>query len=248
MIPITMFVEPGELFGPLQSFQVRSVETSSQIDALCEELSRLSGKDPSQKRSRRTDTNVLHHEIFTAAAHWKNLIKVGEWDYDAMARKFDGEGMYRYLLSADEYGSNHFNINAHIQFSDLKPINKIEAVNAGVVFGWRSNEINRRDRQRSAVSYYNLLLTGKRMLLEMVGNYGGDEYADFEHIDEGVPFLVREGFVYRLGIHVSDKVSVFLDNRLIYECRLAKPPVGRVGLRPWRSHLHCTHFEVKSEL
>jgi hypothetical protein len=52
--------------------------------------------------------------------------------------------------------------------------------------------------------------------------------------------------LYELVVRVSGKtVEVRCDGQDTYSARLEQPvPVGRVGLRPWRSLMRCDRFEV----
>jgi hypothetical protein len=90
------------------------------------------------------------------------------------------------------------------------------------------------------------MFSGKRLLLEQIGGRGGDEYTDFRHIDEGVPFLLHEKQEYRFTIRAHpERITVYHGGELIYT--VAVPPgslAGRVGLRPWRSVMSCSRLEI----
>ena len=105
------------------------------------------------------------------------------------------EGMYRYLLSDSEYGTRPFTIKARIEFVELRAESEVKAVNAGIVLGWNTPEEKPR--------YLHLMFTGRRLLLEEIGQSGRDEYYDFRHIDEGVPFLLQTGQSYEISLHAD---------------------------------------------
>jgi hypothetical protein len=92
------------------------------------------------------------------------------------------------------------------------------------------------------------MFTGKRLLLEEIGRLGRDEYYDFHHIDEGVPFLLQTGQSYEISLHADlYEITASIDGLEVYS---VKPPpgslIGKVGLRPWRSVLKCERFEVRT--
>jgi hypothetical protein len=93
-------------------------------------------------------------------------------------------------------------------------------------------------------------MTGDRLLLELVGGRGGGAYEDFEHIDDGVNFDLQKGKDYVLSIAASkDALRVKLRGDcepVDYNLRLREPLVGRVGMRPWRSAMQCSQFNVST--
>ena len=124
--------------------------------------------------------------------------------------------MYRYLLSNSEYGTGAFTIKARIEFVELRAESAVNAVNAGIVLGWNAPEEN--------PLYLHLMFTGRRLLLEQIGQSGRDEYYDFHHIDEGVPFLLQTGQSYEISLHANlDELTVSIDGREVYSVR---PPPG----------------------
>jgi hypothetical protein len=93
------------------------------------------------------------------------------------------------------------------------------------------------------------MFTGTRLLLEHIGSHDGDEYIDFQHIDEGVPLRLELNRPYELVVRVSGRaLNVSCDGEQVYAVEFAQSmPSGRVGLRPWRSQLKCDYFEVSGE-
>ena len=85
--------------------------------------------------------------------------------------------------------------NQHIQRG-------VEEINAGFVFGWNSDSENPK--------YYNILITGKRILLESIGFNGGDAFRDFQHLNEGVYLKINENQTYELNF----RSRVFSYNQL----------------------------------
>ncbi|MEM7603617.1 MAG: toll/interleukin-1 receptor domain-containing protein [Verrucomicrobiota bacterium] len=175
-------------------------------------------------------------ELFTDPDQWSKLMKVGEWSLsDSVIR---GEGVYTYLLSERTYGERPYMVIAKIKLSNYQEFSEDESctANAGIVFGWSTDS--------GGPTYYNLLLNGKRMLLEEIGFRGDDEFVDFRHLNEGVSFRVEEEVPIALTIRVSSELQVWANNRQVYSLPRPSRMTGRVGLRPWRSRLECRYFEV----
>ncbi|HEU4456433.1 MAG TPA: toll/interleukin-1 receptor domain-containing protein [Longimicrobium sp.] len=250
MIPVLMFVDPPELFDPIRKFQARTVETPQQMDALVRELrSWAAASRAHQETGSPNEPRVSlatprgageGHEDFNSPDQWDRLVKVGQWTRDPTSGAVTGAGMYRYLLSDQRYGPKAFTIQCRLQFLRLLPENSVNAVNAGIVLGW--------DTPTELPGYLHLMFSGTRLLLEQIGRRGGDEYHDFRHIDEGVPFELREGRIHDFTVAAHpDSITVTCDGEHVYTVR---PPrgtlVGRVGLRPWRSHLRCHRFIVST--
>ena len=175
-------------------------------------------------------------ELFTDPDQWPNLMKVGEWSLSNDVIK--GEGVYTYLLSERTYGERPYMVIAKIKLKNYQEFSEDGSctANAGIVFGWST--------ESGGPSYYNLLLNGKRMLLEEIGFRGDDEFVDFRHLNEGVPFQIKETAPIALTIRVSSELQVWANNRLVYSLPRPSRMTGRVGLRPWRSRLECQYFEV----
>ena len=246
LIPVLMFVDAQELFEPVRKYQARRAETTEQIDTLVRELRDLSiaplwAPNTKPLQGRGSTSTVVLPESFVSPASWDTLLKVGEWTRDADSSAILGEGMSRYLLSSRIYGPNPLTVRCRLTFLELRPENQIDAVNAGIVVGWR---VPRRARQ-----YHHILFTGTRLLLEHIGSRDGDEYIDYQHIDEGVPFQLEANRPYDLVVHVASTVlQVHCDGREVYFVSLAQSvPAGRVGLRPWRSRMKCERFDVATD-
>jgi len=242
LIPVLMFVHPNELFEPIRKYQARVVETPEQVNALVQELRRLSpvAKD-SAKRSRAKREKAAGPrpavESFTTADGWDKLLRVGEWTRDEKSGAIHGGGTYRYLLSEGIF-KPPFRVRSRLTFLGPSPEpDYLDNVNAGIVFAWRVPE---RARQ-----YYHLMFTGKRLLLEAIGSHTGDEL-DFHHLDEGVPFRLESKRPYDLVLRTGkNELSVWCDGHEVYALKLGEAtPAGRVGLRPWRSRLVCEKFEI----
>ena len=246
LIPVLMFVEPNELFEPVRKYQARIAETPEQLDALVLELRDFSlaarpASSLNQTQAGGPVSAAVLHESFITSTGWDNLLKVGEWTRDADGSAIIGEGMYRYLLSSRIYGPNSLTVRCRLTFLELRPESPLNAVNAGIVLGWR---VPKRARQ-----YHHLMFTGTRLLLEHIGSRDGDEYFDYQHLDEGVPFRLEVNRPYDLVVHArQNALTVYCDAREVYAVGLAQAlSSGRVGLRPWRSRMKCERFEVESE-
>ena len=178
-------------------------------------------------------------ESFGEPDQWPHLLKIGSWTFDPVSNELRGTGVYEFLLSRYTYGLRDYRIKARVSFANYRTHQNadLDTANAGIVLGWQQQDTARR--------YYNLLFTGRRMLLEAVGI---DDYRDFKHFGEGVPFVVEDGCRYDIGISVTRStrgtVDVFVDNVLLYSIATPKVIEGRVGLRPWRSEITCEKFLV----
>ncbi len=241
IIPATMFVETAELSEPINHFQIRPIETSAQVTTLIQELLNVFSnggiKDISKANKNIVPTASPISEVFGNLGEWDRLLKIGEWTIDEKTRVFRGQNPQNFLLSYFIYGKQPFRVIANLRFSSFKPINEIAAINAGIIFGWRSEGDIRR--------HYHLMFTGKRLLLELIGSKGGPAFRDFKHIDEGVPFDLLQGRYYFIELSVTDdKLSVKIDNNEIYTVSFPGDAVGRVGLRPWRSQIESDNFQV----
>lgn len=178
-------------------------------------------------------------ENFCKLHEWEKLTKIGTWEFVLPGHYIQSAGAYRYLLSNYEYGSSPFTIDAEVQFSLNSNGNCFggKPVNAGFVLGWKM--------QRNSYSYYHLLITGSRLMLERIGVSGGDHAADYAHLDYGFPFFINDKQSHRFRIQVlQNTIEVAVDNQ--FEYRFEKPAdlEGLVGLRPWRSQMRCNRFEI----
>lgn len=246
-IPALMFVGTEDLLEPVRKYQARTVETPQQIEALVREIKASSTERSSRSRgvsfsvTRGLSSHAGPRESFTSLADWEQLLKVGEWKFDANAGALVGEGMYRYVLSHHRYGSGPFTVDCRLTFLDLRPEGEIDAINAGIVLGWSTPGVARQ--------YFSLTFSGRSMFFERIGFRGQDEYTDFEHLSPEVPFRLEENVAYDFSVRVQpDRLLVFCDGHEVFET-VVEPNsiVGRVGLRPWRSTLSCQRFEVQAE-
>jgi hypothetical protein len=239
IVPATMFIEVNELTEPLRQYQVRPVETNAQITTLIQELQRtLLLQAPISMRTKLpAGTLSSQREFFNERANWDRLLKIGEWHIDDNSLIFHGEGEHNYLLSHYIYGHHAFHISGRLRFTSLRPLNEIAAVNAGVVFGWRSIGDVRK--------YYHVMFTGSRLLLELIGARGGPVFSDFQHTDEGVLFILESGRFYKIDLRLSDhRLSIRIDDAEMYTATIQEAAIGRIGIRPWRSRIESDHFEV----
>lgn len=185
------------------------------------------------------DKGGPNSEKFQEQSHWPHLEKIGRWTLLSDTGKIFGQGVYQFLLSSNEYGRREFTIFTSIKFNNYENFSSkfLDNVNAGIVLGWVAKEDKRR--------YYNLLFTGKKVLLEGVGLHGGDDYRDFVHLDNGVELQIVDGIEYRFAIKVSSKrIDLFIEDEMAYSIERPQEMYGRVGLRPWRSKIEVDYFEV----
>jgi hypothetical protein len=236
ILPVFRLVEPSELIEILRMPHGRKIETPEQINVLLDDICRIF----SLPRSERTKSGH-EGENFISPGGWSNLLKIGPWLRRDDDQTVIGRGMHSYLLSHDHY-SRKISIDAVIRFVDLAPVNNLDAVNAGIVFGWTT--------PRGVRRYYNLLLNQERMFIELIGDRGGDAYLDYKHIDDGIPFSLTEGTTYAITVTIEERR---LAARILsptaqwsYSAALPEDPIGRVGLRPWRSRIECEKFAIRS--
>ena len=183
---------------------------------------------------------TLNTEQFCSNEAWANLEKLGNWKFDKERQTILGKGVYQFLLSSKIYGTKPLVINAILTFKyyDKFVHNILDNANAGIIIGWRKkNETN---------EYYNLLFTGQSMVLEQVGSRGGDDYRDFEHLSKGVDFKIQENTEYNFLIKISGNlIDVFVDEEFKYTIKMPLDIEGKIGIRPWRSQIECSYFEVR---
>lgn len=179
-------------------------------------------------------------EQFCDLSQWNVLAKKGAFTFDADRKQISGSGLHHYLLSRYEYGRQPYLIHAELEFQQYarQAGNSTDQANAGFILGW--------NHDGPQPSYYHLLLTGEKMLLERVGAQGGDAYDDFEHLDAGVDFRIEDGVGYHFLLRVGrDSLDVVVDHRHVYHVALPEGITGQVGLRPWRAEVACRFFEVR---
>ncbi len=181
----------------------------------------------------------MRSESFAEPDQWSRLLRIGSWTFDPTTKEIRGTGVYEFLLSTYTYGLRDYRIKARLSFGNYSTYQDagMDTANAGIVLGWQEQGKGRR--------YYNLLFNGRRILLEAVGFTGADDYRDFKHFNEGVPFIIEDGRRYDIAISVTSlAIDVFVDNVLLYSVATPKDIEGRVGLRPWRSEITCSKFVV----
>ena len=178
-------------------------------------------------------------EKFQEQSTWLQLDKVGKWTRQSETGRILGQGVYQFLLSSNDYGGREFTIYTGITFKNYEKFgtNFLDNANAGIVLGWLAKEDKRR--------YYNLLFTGKKVLLEGVGLHGGDDYRDFIHLDNGKKLQIEDGKEYRFVIKVTaNRIDLFVEDEITYTIETPQDLYGKVGLRPWRSKIEVDYFEI----
>lgn len=237
IVPATMFVEPDDLIEPICGFQIRPVETNAQVVTLIQELQEnllSNSTTPLEKLQGAVNSGG---EFFNTRESWEILQKIGNWVFDEQSGVFVGEGMHQYLVSHQTYGSEPFRIEARLRFTPTHPTGQKSEMNAGIIFGWQS--------VGNVLRYFNLLITGKRILLELIGANGGPVFKDYKHLDEGVSFEIRPGTDYDFDVHIEKvKLRLLVNGKQLYSTRFSGDPTGRVGLRPWRSRVESEKFTV----
>lgn len=186
------------------------------------------------------ESSVKNSEKFNQIEDWNYLEKIGDWKINGTDNTIIGKGINQYLLSKGEYGNSVFIINTKLSFRGFEKYENraLDNGNAGIIIGWKEDRKNPR--------YLNLLLTGKKIIFEWIGARGGDDYRDFEHLDNGREFDIVVDKVYFFSIKVLQNViDVFIDDEFYYSIERPEFIIGRVGLRPWRTELKCEYFEVR---
>lgn len=185
------------------------------------------------------DQWTIRHEEFNDEEHWSHLLKIGDWMLNREENFITGSHISSYPLSQYQYGGRQFTISTKLRFYNYQRFahDAPDTANAGIVLGWKKTSNNH--------SYYNLLFSGTRLLLEEVGSWGGSHYRDYRHLDAGVEFSVEEAKWYSIAILVNlPIIDVFIDDRRVYSVTAPPNLVGKVGLRPWRSRIECSHFHL----
>ncbi|MFC1890709.1 toll/interleukin-1 receptor domain-containing protein [Thermodesulfobacteriota bacterium] len=241
IVPATMFVDVNELTEPIRRYQARRVETNAQVITLIQELQQKLRPEQSvleEPIDKVTEKVLVQKESFNERSVWERLQKIGSWTFDDASHVFQGEGKHQYLLSHYEYGRCPFKITTRIRFTSLAPVNEVAAVNAGLVFGWRSTG--------NILRYLHVMFSGTDLLLEVIGNKSGPVHKDYEHVGNGVPFQLVPGRYYDIEAIVRDSnLTVHIDGVKTYSVRFAVDVKGRVGIRPWRSRIESDMFLVE---
>lgn len=177
-------------------------------------------------------------ESFVSKDGWVNLVKIGNWIFDKDSGRIMGSGMHSFLLSAQEYGQRPYKISAALKFSNFaRPDPQQLGMNAGLILGW--------DTASGVQSYYNILLTGDALLLERITSPLPATASGFQHLSVPVPFTVEPNTSHEFTVSVGlAEISLFADGRELLRAPKPDGIYGRVGLRPWRSNVECTRFEV----
>jgi len=235
LIPILLDADHTQLIEFLRSRQTHKLKKSEEIEGVVDILRDII-KPVVTIPQQRDPTEFFNSEI-----HWSQLLRIGDWSRDDITEEITGTGMHSYLLSRHEHQST-LSLTARIKISNAHPVNKLDAINSGIVLGWTTpNNIRR---------YFNLLMTGDRLLLELVGGSGGDAYTDYRHVDEGVEFNLLEDteYIFSIKAQKNDLQVVVRGGHktLEYRTKLPEPINGRVGMRPWRSTMICSQFNVIS--
>jgi len=232
LIPALMFVKPDEVIELIRKHQGRPVHNQIEIDRFIAELKTIIHATASFAGER------SQTEEFTYPRTWRDLLKIGTWSLDESAPQITGKGTKTYLLSHNNYSA--FTILTTLRFVEQHPRNQIDNVNAGIVFGWQTATDNPR--------YYHIMFTGEELVLELVGGRGGAEYGDFCHLANGGRFPIKDTTDYSIYVQLRPgKLTVKVnDTKLLETDQLPLPIDGRVGIRPWRSRIICSRFEVRS--
>ncbi|MBN1363296.1 MAG: TIR domain-containing protein [Syntrophaceae bacterium] len=177
-------------------------------------------------------------ENFLSNSNWTKLIKIGNWILDSKNEQFIGAGMNNYILSRNEFGDLDFSVSATLKFSNFQHYRRrLPAFNGGFICGWKS--------EKSNPQYYNLLLTGTRVEFERIGFNGGTALEDVEQLNSGDNLIITEDKYYNyLIVYENNKISFLVDGKLIHSFDVPSAIIGRVGIRPWRSQVDCTAFQV----
>jgi hypothetical protein len=245
VIPALQSVEVKDLIGPLCKYQARKAETARELELL---IRHISGQRADKQRTNESLLTKLPVnfpdftspiESFSNPNTWNRLLKVGDWLFDTTNGAITGKGIYRYILSQHTYGPSPFTIECRLTFLELHPENSIDAVNAGIVLGWCVPSVARR--------YYHIAFSGTNVFLELIGNKEGNEYWDYEHLSQEVPFplVVNQPYEFIVKVSSSD-IQLLCSNKEVMRVKIPINSIkGRVGLRPWRSMMKCNHFKVE---
>lgn len=176
--------------------------------------------------------NFLDDEI------WTRLVKTGSWIFDAENKTIIGEGVNSYLLSRDEYGEKPFSIEATLRFSNFHyPGESKHGMNSGIVFGF--------SQEKKGPRYFNVLFSGHTLMVERNEFDAPDKSKRFVHLTSEVPLLIEKDKQLEFSLEVGlETIEVRANQNKIVTLSRKPGAVGRVGLRPWRSQMHCTRFIV----
>lgn len=200
-------------------------------DAQKKEIRQLILRDNSQDKSEESGE--------AARAQWKSMEMIGPWEIIQDEDMIIGEGVERYLLSQQSYGSGDFTIFATVGFDF---VSHPEPFNAGFILGWKEPST---DNAVEKKCYHNLLFFSDLIVLEAVGFQQGGSYRDFNHLSAYETFEIQHNHFYDVVINVhSDKIDLFMDNQLVFSTGRPRDMYGKAGIRPWRSRMILKHFSV----
>lgn len=234
-LPAFIDVRPDSMIDILRLEQgpvLKSVrEADTIVDTVCGVLGIDSTRDAAPVSRRK--------ETFHSPSDWARLGKTGPWSMqDGL---ITGQGMHHYLLSQGHFAPT-FTVHAVLRFTDLVPVNNLDAVNAGIVLAWTTPRTVRR--------YFHILMNHERLRVELIGDRGGDAYNDYLPFDPGVPFKLKQDETYAVDVTANARdLGISVRSRsgtVAHDLTLPEMPVGRVGLRPWRSRIECEAFEIAS--
>lgn len=204
-------------------------------DAQKKEIRQLILSGNRQDRSEKSDKAATR-------ARWKNMEMIGPWETTQGEAMIIGEGVERYLLSQQSYGSGDFTIFAKVGFDFAS---HPDPFNAGFILGWKEPSTDNAVGKRC---YYNLLFFSDLIVLEAVGFHQGGSYRDFNHLSAYHTFEIQRNRFYDVVINVhGGKVDLFMDNQLAFSTNRPKDIHGKVGIRPWRSRMILKHFSVHED-
>jgi hypothetical protein len=138
IIPALYEVDPNELIEVLRRHQGRRIDSPEALQRFLEDVATMVSKIsmlPFVERRTSPVPGGRHSESFTESRVWENLLKIGPWSRDPATGAFKGRGIHNYILSSNHYAPP-FSINARVAFYELSGVSKLDAVNAGIVFGW----------------------------------------------------------------------------------------------------------------
>lgn len=175
-------------------------------------------------------------EDFLLPADREKLIVLGKWLFDADSMTYIGEGVNSFLVSRNSFGSESFEFNATLAYHKLAAE---MAVNTGLMFGWNTDARHPR--------YYNILLSGKDLLLERVGYVSETHPNKAEHLTAPIPFPLANGQTYTFrAVICKAKIQLYIDSKLVLETIGLEYFEGRVGIRAWRCQVTCKRFAIRS--
>ncbi len=208
-----------------------------------------------KERFKTIDTVDLRNEDFLHPSIWMELVKIGNWIFDDDQKLIVGSGIGTYLLSRKIYGRSSFQLEMGVSYSNFSQFDGgTSFINTGIIFGWRTEE--------SMPTYYNILLTGHRIIFERVGQresvsdfglvgdigfIGGERFFhDYKHLDQGEEFSLKEGLVYQFKVSFKENyVRVDCNGVNIVDFEIPDFLTGRVGVRAWRCQMNITKLIIE---